>query len=402
MSHQTSFDIAILGGGMVGATLACALADSDLQVAIIDPKHVDQADFSGLFDLRVSAITRGSQRIFENLQVWPAMQKAGVSAFRHMQVWQQDGRGEMSFDCADLSESHLGHIIENRVIVASLYERLAKLENVTLLLGQRCHQLQLQDKQWQLQLDNGEYQTTLLVGADGSQSWLRQQRGIMTRGWDYDQAALVTYVKTALSHQETAWQRFLATGPLAFLPLKNGYSSIVWSTQPQQAQALQQMDETAFVERLAEAIEHKLGRVESVGPRAVYPLRFLMAERYIDQQLALVGDAAHTIHPLAGQGVNLGIFDAASLAQVIKTAKQQHQPFYSEKVLRSYERWRKSENMSMLVMVDQIQRLYSQEFGLVKWLRGLGMDMVNHLPLLKHQIIDVAMGNRGDLPHLAQ
>ncbi len=399
-----STDVVIAGGGMVGATLACALADTALDVVVVDPGSIDAlTDNTTHFDLRVSAITRGSQRIFEHLGAWQHMCAQRVSPFREMHVWEQNGQGEMHFDSAELSEPYLGHIIENRVILSSLYNVLSQQSNVTFMPGRRCVGMQYENGHWQVALADGEVlKTRLLIGADGSRSWVRQQCAITSRGWDYDQSALVTYVKTSRSHQHTAWQRFLADGPLAFLPLTEGYSSIVWSAAPQHTQELLAMSESDFATALAAAYDGRLGEITEVGPRAAYPLRFMVAERYIQPGMALIGDAAHTIHPLAGQGVNLGVLDAASLVEVLTDALRQHQDIGSEKVLRRYERWRKAENMSMYVMVDQIQRLFGLQQPAVQWLRMMGMSTVQQLSPLKNLIIEHAMGNRGDLPALAR
>lgn len=402
MNDRTEFDVAIIGGGMVGATLARALAPSRLRIALIEPQPAQVEHPDGKFDLRVSAITRASQRLFEALGVWQGMQARRVSPFREMHVWEELGK-EIHFDSADLGEPYLGHIIENSVITASLYDGLEQQANLTCLFSRRCQQLEKVSDGWRLMLDDDtELQAALLVGADGSRSWLRQQLGISVRGWDYDHAAVVTYVKTEKPHQETAWQRFVNKGPLAFLPLTEGYSSIVWSTQPDNARRLCELAEAEFAEELALAFARRLGRVLEVGPRAMYPLRFLMADRYVQDGIALVGDAAHTMHPLAGQGVNLGLLDAAALAEVLQDAHKARRAIGSLQTLRRYERWRRSENLDMLVMVDQIQRLFGNEQPALRWLRTTGMDIVGRLPWIKDEIIEHAMGNRGDLPKLAR
>ena len=403
------FDVTIVGGGLVGATLACVLSETirnhQLKIAIVDPQdhsNMEPTQTDDIFDVRVSAITRASQHIFEAIGVWPAMVAQRVSPFRRMHVWEQAGISEIHFDSAELSEAQLGYIIENRVMLSSLYDKLKQQANVTFVFGDPCKSMQLQDQQWQLEVAGKTLQTKLLVGADGSRSWVRNQLGITTRGWDYNHTALVTTVKTEMPHQETAWQRFLETGPLAFLPLTDGYSSIVWSTQPEIATTLQAMPEQDFKLELEQAFESRLGAITEVSKRACFPLRFFMAENYISDSVALVGDAAHTMHPLAGQGVNLGLLDAASLAQVIAEALSKGQALNSTKVLRQYERWRKAENLSMLVMVDQIQKLFANRQGWLKWVRNTGMRWFNQLSPVKHQIIDYAMGIHGDLPRVAR
>ncbi|MBI1423434.1 MAG: hypothetical protein GC149_08215 [Gammaproteobacteria bacterium] len=402
MSEQQQFDVAIIGGGMVGATLARALAHTRLRVALIEPQPQETAPSDTLFDLRVSAITRASQRMFETLGVWEGMVARRVSPFREMHVWEAQGK-EIHFDSADLSEPYLGHIIENSVITASLYDGIAQQANLHCVFGRRGRELVQTQNGWQLQLDNGAMlEATLLVGADGSRSWLRQQVNIAVRGWDYDHAAVVTYVKTEKPHQATAWQRFVNKGPLAFLPLSDGYSSIVWSTQPDNAKRLCELSSAEFAQELTLAFAARLGNVEEVGPRAMYPLRFLMADQYVKEGIALVGDAAHTMHPLAGQGVNLGLLDAAALAEVLHAAVKARRSIASLQTLRRYERWRRSENLNMLVMVDQIQRLFGNEQPGLRWLRTTGMGIVGRMPIVKDEIIEHAMGNRGDLPALAR
>jgi 2-octaprenylphenol hydroxylase len=404
MNHDSQrFDVVIIGGGIVGTTLACALRQSSLRIALIEPAAVERQAVEHLFDLRVSAITRASQRIFETLGVWAAMEQQRVSPFREMHVWDKAQRGEIHFDSAELGEPLLGHIIENRVMTSSLFAALVTAENVVSMSGRSCQRIQHDPVGWQIELDNGAVlHSTLVVGADGSHSWVRQQQQIRVRGWDYDHTALVTYVKTALPHHATAWQRFLPSGPLAFLPLTDGYSSIVWSTRDAHARELHNMPSQEFAQQLEQAFESRLGAIEHVGARAIFPLRFFMAEHYIGDGLALVGDAAHTVHPLAGQGVNLGLADAASLAQVIVETARAKRPIDDSVALRRYERWRRAENLTMFVSMDGLQRLFDSEHSVIDGLRNTGMWCLNRLPLLKNGIIASAMGNRGDLPKLAR
>jgi 2-octaprenylphenol hydroxylase len=402
MSSQ-AYDVLIVGGGMVGATLACALGEKAFNVAIIDTQQPAMSWPEHGYDLRVSAITRATQRILETLDVWPNILAERVSPYRDMHVWDAGGEGVIHFDSAELGEASLGHIVENRVTLKALHQRLASLESVTFIPDVMASDLHINDTQASLTLNNGEVlEAQLIVAADGSRSWVRQQRGISVRGWDYDQAALVTYVKTALPHQETAWQRFLPTGPLAFLPLTEGYSSIVWSTSPEQAEQLKNIPEEHFAIELQAAFEERLGSIDEVGPRAVFPLRFFETNAYVQPRLALIGDAAHTIHPLAGQGVNLGMADAASLAEVLSEAKRDKKDIGRLTVLRRYERWRRADNRSMLVSMDGFKRLFSNQSSLLGWVRNTGMSLLDKTPLLKNTIVKQAMGVSGVQSKLAK
>jgi len=387
------YDLIIVGGSMVGASLACALADSGLRIAVLDARRF-QSDWPAEgFDLRVSAITRASEAFLQQLNAWPADHAERVSPFREMHVWDATGDGVIHFDSAELGEVTLGHIVENRVLIKCLHRQIDAAKNIDYLAPVTPAAIAFEDQQVRLILEEDEPLTAkLLVGADGGNSWVRRQAGISVRGWDYDQAALVTYVKTEQFHQETAWQRFLPDGPLAFLPLSEGYSSIVWSTSPQHAQQLQQLDDAAFRQELAASFGHTLGGIEQSGPRAVFPLRFFETEHYIRPRLALVGDAAHTIHPLAGQGVNLGFADAQSLAQVIREAQQQHQDFGALPVLRRYERWRRADNRAMLIAMDGFKRLFGSQWGPLRWLRNSGLNLTNRLASIKKIIMQQAMG----------
>jgi len=408
MSQTTQADIVIVGGGMVGATLACALGDSPLKVILLEAGSGQYALPDKGFELRVSAITRASQRIFETLGVWPGIVARRISPYRDMHVWDATGEGVIHFDSAEIGEATLGHIIENNVISAALYERLSAFENIEVITNTETASITIEAENASLELKNGNrVNTKLLVGADGSRSVIRQQFDISVRGWDYDHTAVVTYVKTEKPHQETAWQRFLATGPLAFLPLTDNYSSIVWSTQPQQAKQLTEMNDTDFCHALAEAFAYTLGEIESTGPRASFPLRFFVANEYVKPRLALVGDAAHTIHPLAGQGVNLGLADVASLAEVLMEAVLQGKDIGSMPVLRRYERWRKADSMSLFVAMDSLKRLFGTEHPAVRWLRNFGLSLTNKVLPLKNHLVRSAMGLNentleGQLPRLSR
>lgn len=397
------YDIIIVGGGMVGATLACALQDAALRVALIETVPPPERGPDDPAELRVSAITRASQQIFTALGVWEGMAARRISPFREMHVWDAGGDGAIHFDAAELGEDALGHIVENRVMQRALWDRLEQDGGVELLCPAAVAALRRDGSMVEVSLADGRtLQSRLLVGADGARSRVRQFARIQARGWSYDQRAVVTTVVTEHSHRETAWQRFLPTGPLAFLPLHDGRSSIVWSTTPQQAEQLLAADETAFHQQLELAFESKLGRIESSGERAAFPLRLQYAERYVQPGVALIGDAAHTVHPLAGQGVNLGILDAASLAEVLLDARAQDRDIAALKVLRRYERWRKGHNLMMMAAMDGFKRLFGADWEPLRWARNTGLTLTNALPPVKHLIMSHAMGRSGDLPALAR
>ena len=389
------YDIIIVGAGMVGATLACGLAEEaeQLNIAIIDANEPNFDWDNDSYDMRVSAITRCSQELFNNIGVWDKITEQRVSPYRDMFVWDAGSKGNLHFDSADMGETDLGHIIENRVIVKALHQRIEELSKIDLLCPANLTKITFSENKTVVTIDkNKEISANMIVAADGSNSWVRKQADIAVKGWDFDQAALVTTVKTEKHHQDTAWQRVLNTGPLAFLPLTDGYSSIVWSTSPDEAKRLAEMSQEQFAIELEQAFESKLGKIESVASRAVFPLRLFETLNYVQPRLALVGDAAHTIHPLAGQGVNLGLADVASLISVVTEALNNKKDIGDLRVLRRYERWRRADNRSMLLAMDGLKRLFGSELTAVKDLRGLGLNLTNKLTPLKNLIMQQAMG----------
>ncbi len=397
-----NYDLIVCGGGMVGAALAAALGDTALRIAVIDlykPKLRWPKDSWGI---RTCAITRASQHILENVGAWEYMVSRRVHPYSEMHVWDSTGTGAVHFSAADVGEPNLGHIVENRVIQAALLKRLKELSNVDILCPARISALEWGEEQVTVTLEDGKVLTTaLLVGADGRDSWVRSQAGITTQGWEYDQTAVITVVRTERHHRDTAWQRFTPEGPLAFLPLGEGRSSIVWSVNPQHAECLLSLDDATFMTELEQAFEHTLGSVTEMAERGAFPLRLQHAKNYIKPRLALIGDAAHAIHPLAGQGVNLGLADAATLAEVISDALQQKRDIGSMRVLRRYERWRKSDNIAMMAAMDGFKRLFGSELPPVRWGRNLGLTLTDTIPPVKKHFIHHAMGMAGQLPRLA-
>jgi 2-octaprenylphenol hydroxylase len=397
------YDIIISGGGIVGSVLACALGECDLRIAILERTTLEQSKLYHDKDIRVSAISWASQRIFAAVGAWNGMKSQRVSPFRDIRVWDATGYGQIHFDSAELGESLLGWIIENRVIQYSLLERAQQMPAIEILYQTSLETVkELDHNHWRVYLDNGrEITTRLLIGADGAQSKVRHLSGIRISGWRYNQRALVANVRTAESHRETAWQRFMPTGPLAFLPLNDGSCSIVWSTTPENADVLLALDAQEFCTALGEAFAWRLGPIVQSNTRGVFALYLQYAHSYVKPGLALIGDAAHVIHPLAGQGVNLGILDAATLAEVIIDAISECKDIGSIKVLRRYERWRRGDNMSMLFIIDGFNDLFSTSLPLLPFLRNIGLNVTDASRFIKNFIARRAMGLAGDLPRLA-
>lgn len=395
------YDIAIIGGGMVGATLACALGGSKLRVAVVEPVAAPRQFPAGDFDIRVSAITRATQNVFAAVGAWEGMVARRVQPYEAMHVWDALGSGAIHFECAELGEPDLGHIVENRVILAALLDRLGTFDNIDFLCPAIATGLQLGADAAQLFLADGRtIEAKLLVGTDGTTSWVREQAGIDSTGWAYDQSALVATVKTSQHHRNAAWQRFLPSGPLAFLPLSYGYSSIVWSTGHEQAEVLRTLPANEFLDQLQQAFGDALGRMESVGPRGVFPLRLQHADQYVRPRLALAGNAAHALHPLAGQGLNIGILDVAALTEVLLSAGRRD--IGSLPLLRRYERWRKGDNIAMVGAMDVFKRLFSNDAVPLVQLRNAGLALADRLGPVKNFFVRRGMGLAGDLPGLAR
>ena len=401
-------DLIIVGAGMVGSALALALKDSGLNILLLDGGSMAVRPFSGEapFEPRVSALSMASQRLLERLQVWPGVQARRASPYAQMQVWDGSGTGSIHFSAASVHAESLGHIVENRVVQDALLEALFDSE-VGLLPNARLEQLRRDGDDWLLQLVDGrQLRTPLLVAADGANSSVRQMAGCATREWDYLHHAIVTSVRCADAHQATAWQRFTDDGPLAFLPLRRGedehWCSIVWSTVPEEARRLMALDDQAFRQALGKAFEWRLGEILEVDPRLCIPLRQRHAKRYIQPGLALIGDAAHTIHPLAGQGVNLGFLDAATVAEVLLHALRRGEPLASEKTLSRFERRRMPHNLAMMAAMEGFQRLFQADPLSVRWLRNSGLNLVDGLAEAKALFVRQALGLSGDLPELAR
>ncbi|WP_251975769.1 UbiH/UbiF/VisC/COQ6 family ubiquinone biosynthesis hydroxylase [Salinicola avicenniae] len=414
--REDECDVIIVGGGLVGATLALLLGEAGWRVTILDAAPAPAAagpsgegtPGEGAPALRVSALTAASRRLFTSLGVWPWLAQRRAAAYRGMQVWDSEGGGEIHFDADDVGVDTLGHIVENDLLLAALTRRLETLPNVTWERAVRVTAYRREAGQAWLTLDNDETRVApRVVGADGARSPLRSMAGIAVAERDTGQVAVVTSVRTAQGHGGIARQVFLPGGPLAFLPLAidggDTHCSIVWSTTPAQAQHLTQLGESEtgrerLGEELTQAFGARLGRVDVIDAALAFPIAQRHARRYVDAGLALVGDAAHSLHPLAGQGVNLGLMDAAVLAEEWIRARERGADPGDPRILARYERRRRSENAAMLAAMQGFQRLFGSRSPALRLARNWGLGGVDRLLPLKRVMIRQALGEYGDLP----
>jgi len=398
-------EVVVVGGGMVGAAITCALAQRGFQVRLLERQAPECGWPRGDFEIRVSAISRASKNLFANVGAWPEMVRRRVTPYERMVVWEAGG-GELRFDAGELGEPELGHIIENGVVQCALWSVLRERPEVEVIAGAELLSLEPDERRPRLTVKlRGEarrLEADLVIGADGARSQLRELAGIGTSGWSYEQHALVCTVRAEEGNRSTAWQRFMPSGPLALLPLERRHFSIVWSTTPAEAARLAELENGAFDEALTRASEGRLGRLTLEGERGLFPLRLQHASRYIAPGLALVGDAAHVIHPLAGQGVNLGLMDAAELVEVLTRARERRRPLGHLQTLRRYERARKGENLAMQAAMDLLKRLFGNDVPPLKAARNLALELADRVDPLKRLLVRNAMGTWGELPPLVR
>lgn len=403
MAAQQNFDVVIVGAGIAGSALSLALSGSGLRIAVVEAqsmarKSLPEGTDLSTFDARVSALTPKSVSLLQNLDAWDAIAAYRHCPYQQMHVWDAEGTGRIDFGAEELKVSELGYIVENRTIVDSLLARIESASDISRFSPDKLETCERNaDGTVDIVLASGEQlQTSLLAGADGALSRVREMFAFQTREWDYGHRALVCTVQVAESHQSAAWQRFLPTGPLAFLPLPGSdsahYCSIVWSLQDEVADELLALEDREFCDALAQAIEYSLGDVLAASPRFAFPLRQRHAVDYVQQGVCLVADAAHTIHPLAGQGINLGLQDVAVLAQELLSAQGKGLPLGQLDVLRRYQRRRKGENLLMMGAMDGFKRLFEQQALPVRWLRNAGMRGVAQFAPLKQRLMKHAMG----------
>ena len=403
------FDIVIVGGGPVGACAGALLARGTrgaaaLSVALLEPRPPGTVPAHAPPDPRVVALSRASERLLKRTGSWAQIPPARLSAYERMRIWHESVSPSSSavlvFDAADVGEPNLGYIAENRALQVALLGAFA--ESGGHIEPQPFTALSISEEHVQVSTPRGTLTARLVVGADGAQSAVRAAAGLSIETRAYGQTAIVANVATERPHQATAWQRFMRDGTLAFLPLADGTSSIVWSADQVRAADLLGRGDAGFAAELDRASDLALGATRLVSERLSFPLLRLAAPRYVARRVALIGDAAHVVHPLAGQGVNLGLLDAAALAQLVSSAVASREDPGALRVLRAYERWRKSEVAGMAQAIDAFDRLLAHGAGPVARLAQRGLSWVNRSQELRRFFIRRALGLSGELPDAAR
>jgi 2-octaprenyl-6-methoxyphenol hydroxylase len=392
-------DVVIVGGGLVGGTLACALAEGGLSTVVVETGTL-AAMLDDRFDGRASAISLTSRRLLDAIGLWPAM-AAEATPMRHIRVTEGASPLHLHYDHRDVGDEPFGHMVENRHYRRALYERVRELEAVTFIAPARAISVDRTDAGVEVLLEGGaRVCARLAVGAEGRNSRLREEAGIRVSGWSYRQVGIVCTVEHEHPHGFVAHERFLPAGPFAILPLKGNRSSIVWTERAERAPAIMALDDAGFTNEVARRFGDFLGRLTIIGPRWSYPLSLQFAEKAVAPRLALVGDAIHAMHPIAGQGLNMGLRDVAALSEVLAEARLLGLDLGADDVLARYQRWRRFDNTLMLALTDGLNRLFEIDVAPVRLARDLGLAAVNAMPPVKRFFMRHAMGMVGELPRL--
>jgi 2-octaprenyl-6-methoxyphenol hydroxylase len=402
-----SCDVAVCGGGLVGATLALALAELALDVVLIEA-HPFGTFGQPSFDDRTTALSNGSRRIFDALRVWPLLERE-ATAIRRIHVSDRGRFGFARLDAAEQGLSALGFVVVNRAIGAALWRRLED-SSVRILAPAKVRGMQLVDGRQRIECDLGAQGSAsvaakLAIAADGAQSALREAAGIGAQTWNYDQTALVTNVLTQRFHDHVAYERFTPSGPLALLPMSEGRVGLIWTFTPDVAQSVVQVNDAEFLARLQDAFGFRLGRFMRVGARQLYPLALTRADEHVADRLAIVGNAAQTLHPIAGQGFNLGLRDAASVAEVLADGRAQRPDAFDPGDglwLERYREWRQADRTNIVRFTDGLVRLFAQPLGPIKALRDVGMLAFDLMPAAKGALSQLSLGAAGRIPKLAR
>lgn len=394
-------DIIIVGGGMVGLSLAIALAKEGVDVTVIEKDKIDEQVASG-FDGRVSAISLGSERVLNAIGAWRHM-LSEAEPILDIRVADNDSTAHVHYNYKDAGNEPMGHMVENRHIRTVLLKRARELSSLRILTPMQVESFTCDAYEVTVTFSDGSvWKTPLLVAADGKRSKLRSEVGIGTIERSYKQTAIVCTIEHELPHEGLAVQRFLAVGPFAALPMKNNRSALVWSEDETLAPEIIKLPEDQFLVEIHKRLGDHLGKFKTIGKRFSYPLHLVLAKKYVNTRFALIGDSAHAIHPIAGQGVNVGFRDVAVLYELIMDAMRLGLDIGSSSVLEHYQRWRRFDAMAMGALTDGITRLFSNDITPIRLARRGGLDIVNHTPQLKKLFMLHAMGLMGDLPKMMQ
>jgi 2-octaprenylphenol hydroxylase len=404
------FDVLVVGGGPVGACAAALLLrgssgnSAPLRVCVLEPNRPQPPLEGSALDSRVVAVSRASEHILKSAGTWNRVLGPRVGAYERMRIWHESvapsSSGALVFDAAEVGEPNLGYIVENRLLQAAALDEVAELGGriePAGLLG-----LHVGPESVSVETSTGPLSARLVIGADGAKSAVRHLLGLTAEIADFNETAIVATVATGRSHEKTAWQRFMRSGTLAFLPLADGASSIVWSADNDVATVLKDMSAAEFAAELDRASDLALGSTRLLSDRVTFSLQRLAAHRYVAHRCALIGDAAHVVHPLAGQGVNLGLLDAAALAELILAARREREDPGALRVLRRYERWRKSEVAFMSTAITAFDRFLAHGSGPISRLAQRGLGLVNRSQEIKRFFVSRALGVAGELPRAAR
>ncbi|MEO3680662.1 FAD-dependent oxidoreductase [Rheinheimera sp. FR7-31] len=393
MNSDTSikqFDISIVGGGMVGAAIALALSQAGLQVALVEKQPVPEFVPDSAPDLRVSSINLASEAWLTTLGAWQALEQMRLCPYQRLQAFELP-HSIVTFNAADIKRSHLGHIVENNLLQLALWQQLGA--NITLFCPSSVTALAQSAERAVLRLDSGEQLVSkLVIAADGGNSQLRQLAGIGTNGWQYSQACLVALVNTPYPQQDVTWQQFTPRGPKAFLPLNGQQGSVVWYEEAAKVKQLSALAPAQLTQELLKAFPAQLGEVEVVAS-SWFPLARMDANRYYAGRVVLAGDAAHTINPLAGQGVNLGFADAKLLTELIIDARRHNSDIGSAQLLQRYQRKRKPANLLMMSTMDGFYQVFGNDIAPLRTLRQLALNVAARSTLLKTLVAQYAVGS---------
>ncbi len=392
-------DVAIAGGGLVGLSLGIAICQHGLSVVVADAQPTNKVT-NAAFDGRASAIAFSSYCMLKNIGIWPHL-KLHPSPILEIRVLDGDSPFFLHFDSKELGEGPLGYMVENRHMRQALFARAAELETLTFLAPDAVLTMEHDEGSATLMLDSGvEIEASLVIAAEGRNSLLRARRSIEAQNWSYGQSGIVATIEHEYDHLNIAHERFLPEGPFAILPLNDNRSSLVWTVASDTAYEIMKLSDDAFLLEINKRTGDFLGRLKLVGGRWSYPLALVIAERFSDHRFALVGDAAHGIHPIAGQGLNLGLRDVAALTEIILEATHVGLDYGLASTLERYDRWRRTDTLALVASTDGLNRLFSNNIVPIRLARNLGLGIVQRLPGLKRFFMQHARGTVGDIPKL--